>query len=663
VSNNQLLPVRKEFRRALICCCIITGITFIAFLPSLTNDFVYWDDDSYVVKNPDIKGFTLHNVANIFSSSYIGNYQPLTMLTYMAEFSLIKSNPAAYHCTNLLLHILNGLLVFALIYSLSMSYLISLLVALLFAVHPLRVESVAWIAERKDVLSSFFYLLSLLFYVRFSKNGSRKYYWFCAVSLLCSLLSKPMAVSQPFVLLLIDYLRHKKIVKRSIVNKMPFFIIAAVFTVIALLTQNVAKPISEYASLSALQRICVPFYGLVFYLYKSIAPLHLCALYPLQTPLDGGMNLRLLASLFLVIGIAATIWRFRTSFPALVFGSLFFLITALPILQIVPLGGTIVAERYTYIPLIGIYFVFATLVGFVKEKFINNRGLKILLTAGVSMGIVILASLTLERCRVWKDGFSLWNDVIAQYPVAIAYYERGIVNNVHGNHDHAIEDFNQAIRLNPHYFEAYDNRGFAYSCKGDHDRAIEDHTAAIKLNPRDALAYNNRGLAYKARKDYGRAVEDFTDAIGLDPKYTQAYNNRGVTMSVKGDYARAIEDFTMAIALDSRYVDAYYNRANTLFYTGDYDLAIKDYTRTIKVEPAHSFAYSNRGNAYIKKGDYDHAIEDFDRAIMLDPTDALAYNNRGLVLGAKGNLLQAQQDLKKACELGYAVACKTLKGF
>ena len=233
-------PFKKKNRFGLYCLLII-GVTFIAFLPSLNNGFTNWDDEAYVVDNPDIKAFGLHHLKKVFSSIYVSNYQPLTMLTYMAEYRSFQLNPMVYHCTNVLLHIINCLLVFAFIYGLSGNYFTGLLVGLLFAVHPLRVESVAWIAERKDVLSSFFYFLSLLFYVRYMKKGGRKFYGFCLLSFLLSLLSKPMAVSQPFVLLLIDYVNDKKLDKKTLLDKIPFFAIAAVFVAITFLTQKVAR--------------------------------------------------------------------------------------------------------------------------------------------------------------------------------------------------------------------------------------------------------------------------------------------------------------------------------------------------------------------------------------------------------------------------------------
>ena len=590
---------RKGRYRALFCCCIIAGMTFIAFSPSLRNGFTNWDDDVYVVDNPDIKAFGLHHVAKVFSSVYVSNYQPLTMLTYMVEYRFFQLSPLVYHCTNLLLHSINCLLVFALIYGLSGKYFTGLLVGLLFAVHPFRVESVAWIAERKDVLSAFFYLLSLLFYLRYVKKGGRKLYGFCLLSLVLSLLSKPMAVSQPFVLLLIDYVGGKKFDKKTLVDKIPFFAIAAAFAAITVLTQKGAGSISDYSSISTLQRICVPCYGIVFYLVKSVVPVHLCAYYPFPGTHDHSMNLKLFAAPFLVIGGTAAIYRFavkylRGSPRKLTFGSLFFLITALPVLQIVRFGGAIVAERYTYVPMIGIYFVFAEMYEYLlKGKFGNRNAVKGILLAGVGIPLVIFSCMTRERCGVWNNSLSLWNDVVGKFPCAVAYTHRGL----------------------------------AYSAKGDDDRAIQDYTQAIMLDPNYAQAYNNIGVAYKNKGDYDRAIEDYTQAIMLNPGYAMAYGNRGIANKYKGDIKRAIEDYTQAIMLN----------------------------------PHNAMTYNNLGVAYNAQSNHKRAIEDFNQAIMLNPGYAMAYYNRGLAYRAKGDDGRAHEDIKKACDLGLAIACKLLK--
>jgi protein O-mannosyl-transferase len=722
--DKQLIP-RKKFLRPLLCCGIIAVITFIAFLPSLDNGFTNWDDDLYVVNNPDIKNVTVHNLTKIFSSSYVGNYQPLSMLTYMAEYHFFKLNPAAYHVTNLLLHVINCVLVFLLIYGLSGSTVTGLLVGLLFAVHPLRVESVTWIAERKDVLSSCFYFLSLLFYVRYGKKGVRRWYWSCATALVFSLLSKPMAVSQPFVLLLIDYLRGRRIDGAAVLNKLPFFGIAAVFSAITLLTQFPGVK-TGYLHLPFQQIVLAPFYGIVFYLTKTVVPAHLCAFYPFPATL----HVRLLASPVLVIGAAAAVWRFRTRSKKLVFGSLFFLVTALPVLQIVRIGNAIVAERYTYVPMIGIYFAVAALVTFLlEEKFKYNPAAKTALLSGAALLLIVFASITHDRCRVWKDGFSLWNDVVGKIPsetaytlrgvafdnagdydraiqnhtmaitfnpnFAEAYYNRGTAYHDKGNYaraiddyskairidssfafaysgrglayhdigdyDRAIRDFNEVVRLGLAPAEAYYNRGTAYKAKGENTRAIGDFTEAIRLDPNYSEAYNNRGLAYYAGGDYDRAISDYTEAIKINPSFAMAFTNRGLAWCDEGEYDRAIEEQTRAIALDPAYAPSYCNRGLAYFRKGEYDSAVMDDTRAIRLDPKYTQAYNNRGIACAQRGDYGRALEDISQAIRLSPEKADAWFNRGLVNESKGDHAGALADMKKACALGYGPACAKVK--
>jgi len=573
-SHEQ--AARHPVKRLVACYAVVACATVVAFWSSLDNGFLPWDDDIYVSNNPDITALGLTNVTRVFSSSYSSNYQPLTMLSYMVDFRLFGWNAKGYHATNLVLHVINGLLVFALAMRLSRRRKTSLVVALLFAVHPLRVESVAWIAERKDVLSALFYLLSLYLYARRLQEGRARLYWLCLLSLLLSLLSKPMAVSQPIVLLLMDYLYGRRLDRNNLIDKIPFFALAFLFAATALFTQRSGGAVQSFFEVPILQRLCVPFYGLVFYLAKALVPVRFCALYPLPPELPTSAMYALYTAPLLVLGGAVLLYRFRAFSRPLVFGSLFYLVTLLPVLQIVPIGNAMVAERYSYLPLLGPCLALASLFRFLFAPKLCGRVSRSLVGVGFAAAIVVLGGITYHRCGSWRNGFTLWNDVLAKYPSAVAYGNRGQSYLALGMFDRAIEDLDRAISLSPEYFEAYDNRGFAHISKGEYDLAIEDHTRALRLNPKDAIAYNNRALAYRYKGDYARAVEDLSTAIGLKPTAV-AYSNRGASRNAMGDYRRAIEDFTESTRLNPEYKAAFFNRGLAYHALGDEDQALRDF--------------------------------------------------------------------------------------
>jgi tetratricopeptide (TPR) repeat protein len=249
-------------------------------------------------------------------------------------------------------------------------------------------------------------------------------------------------------------------------------------------------------------------------------------------------------------------------------------------LQIIRAGDAIVAERYTYIPMIGVYYFFVELTGYlIRRKVLDNKVKKGLLLAVVAMPLIVFTFLTRERCGVWNNSLSLWNDVIGKFPCVVAYTHRGLAYSVSRENDLALQDYAQAIMLDPDYAPAYNNRGKAYKDKGEYDRAIENYTQAIRLYPRYAKAYDNRGIAYKNKGENGRAIEDYSKAIAFDPGFAAAYNNRGVAYNSQGDHDRAIEDFNKAILLNPGYALAYYNRGIAYKSKGDDACAESDFSR------------------------------------------------------------------------------------
>ena len=542
-------PVVRN-NRFLLLCVLIAIITAIVFFPSLQNGFTNWDDDAYVTRNPDIQGFTVRNVGKVFSTTYAGNYQPLTMLVYMADYSIGGLDPMVFHATGLVIHIVNALLVFALLYGLSGSSVAGAAAALIFAVHPLKVESVAWVSEQKDVLAALFFFLSLIAYRVYLKRGGRRFYGLCLLSLAFSLLSKPMAVSQPFILVLIDYLHGKKPDSRSFAQKAPFFIVAAVFAVITLFTQHSSGAINTYGSLPVIQKICVPFYGIIFYMGKILLPVKLAALYTMPPQSDVLMNTVLLTAPLIVAGAAAVLFFLHSNSKQVMFGSLFFLITLLPVLQIVPVGPAIVADRYTYIPMIGICFLIAWMVARIVNGRLGSNAARKVVYAVVVVLIFASGILTFQRCKVWNNDMTLWNDSIEKYPGSLAYNNRGAAYGDRGKMDQAIADFNSAIEQDPKFAKPYNNRGLANMTLGNANGALADFSMAIALDGKNYDAFNNRGILYVYSNELDKAVADFSTALVIKADYARAYTNRGIAYQKKGFQDLAVRDFEKAIALN-----------------------------------------------------------------------------------------------------------------
>jgi tetratricopeptide (TPR) repeat protein len=567
LSKKAQQPDARKTRgtnRFVIPCILMAVVIAIVFFPSLKNGFTNWDDDIYVTNNPDIQKVTLHNIVKVFSSSYASTYQPFTMLAYMAEHAIDGSNPAVFHGVSVFLHILNCLLVFALLYNLSGNFFVGVITVLFFAIHPLRVESVAWVADQKDLLSTFFYLLSLLAYNAFTKNNIRKFYWISLIALVFSLLSKPIAMSLPFALFLMDYLCNKKPDKSLLARKIPFFMVASVFVVITLITQRQSGAINIHAALFGLDRFCVPFYGIVFYLIKFFIPIKLAALYPMPKPDNFMLNALIKASPFIVASIAALLWFFRSAAKIVIAGCLFFVITLLPVLQIVPIGSAIVSDRYSYLPLIGISGILGAVVThFLQSNLTQKKTLQTLIYAGLALIFITLGILSFQRCKVWHDSLTLWNDDIAKYPSVLAY----------------------------------NNRATEFGARGETDRAIEDFTAALRYDPKFAKAYDNRGIAYISKGMADQAFADFSKAIELDSDYYDAYNNRGIIFGFYNEFDKAVADFSQAIALKSDYERAYLNRGIAYLQIHDFPLALKDFDKALELNPGDATALEKRGQA------------------------------------------------------------------
>ena len=599
-------------RRNAILALGLAALVLAAFAPSLSNGFINWDDDVYVTANPTIKSVSWENLRTIFGSSYTGVYIPLAIVSYSIEYRLFKLNPAGYHADNLALHVLNCLLVFWLFLLLTGSRPVSFLTALLFALHPLRVESVAWVTERKDVLYGFFFLVSLVMYLLYAKGRSRKFYWLSLAAFLLAAFSKPIAVTLPFVLVLVDYFRARKIDGASIFEKVPFFAVSAAFMAAEFMIGGSLKAPGVAEASGILHRLALACFTAVFYFWKTLVPTKLAMLYPYTDRAAGLLPPWFRFSPLFLLAAGALVAVSLKYTRKVLFGVLFSLAALAPVLQLVPVpGDAIVADRHTY--MMGVGAAYLAAAGLVWAGTARRR--RPLAVAAAAVIVSLLLVLTFQRCKVWKDSIAAWSDVLRNYKVVapIAYLNRANAYTEKKEFAQAIADLKTATRLNPAYLEAYNDLGIAYSQTGDQDQAIRQYDRAVAIDPNFSEAYYNRAMSYISERDFERATADLSKVIALDPSNLRASRHRANVRAILGDYAGAIEDYSRVIAEAPGEATAYNDRAGVFAALGEYDRALADYDAAIRSWPGpgiYADAYRGRLAVYYKVKDYDSAWQD-----------------------------------------------------
>lgn len=681
--------------KKIIVPALVIAVTAAVFLPSIAGRFTNWDDAALVTDNPAIKKISVPNVLSIFTSSFVGTYIPLTVLSFAAEYHFFRLAPRAYHLTNLILHLLNSLLVLVLVRLLTKDWPTAGVVSLLFGIHPLHVEAVAWVTERKSVLYTFFFLLGLIAYAKYLRRPRAGTYVLVAASFLLALMSKPMAITLPFVLLLLDYFHRRPLTNRVLAEKLPLLIIAAGFFCLNLLAQQTLQHGRFQFPLS----FFLVFHNLIFYLAKIFVPVNLSAYYPY--PAAGcGLPLTMLLSPLIAAAIALDIVLLRRRAEYLVFGALFFLITILPVIQLIPLvGAAAAADRYVYVPALGIFFAAAS---FLRRLYgARLRARPLLRGAGLAAGVLVVAALSLasrQRIAVWHNSLALWNDVLRQFPDqvlalnnrgqayaatkdyrrALADYNRAaVLDSMYGvtffnraglfydtrDYRRALDDYDRALRRDANRAAIYAGRGRAYFQLGRTAEAAADYERALKINPALADVHNDRGILYFGSGDYARALQAYNRCLALDPDHAPAYANRADLYFLQGNTRRAIADYTRSIAVDPAYADAYYNRGVAYGSLGQADKALADYEHALVLNPQMATAYNNRGNIYLHAGEYDIAVADYSRALELDSAYAGAYYNRALANYRLARFGPAVADLEKAEKYGYPVDARVKMDF
>ncbi len=638
---------------------IASLVTALVYSATLHNDFVDWDDNEYIYDNVHIRSIGVPFLRWAFTGFHVANWHPFTWVSHALDYAIWGLNPLGHHLTSIVLHSINTFLVIILAVKLLEMWKENLtknqgftsldergvliaasVTGLLFGLHPLHVESVAWVSERKDLLCALFFLLSIIAYVNHAEkenvetSGYRlinKQYLLSLIYFLFALLSKPMAVSLPFVLLILDWCvfqnaQSLKTFRKSFVSKIPFFILSLLSSIITILAQHSDSAIKTAPLLT---RLLVAAKAVVAYLGKMILPGHLVPYYPYPLHVSLFMP-EFWIPIVIIIGI--TIAGILTARKQRLWLSAwgYYVVTLLPVAGIVKVGDQAMADRYTYLPSLAPFFLMGMAVVW-GERAARERGLLMWLFSG-AIAVVVLVSmpyLTLKQIGVWENGYTLWSYVIEKEP------QQGVL--------------------------PYINLAVACQKKGLWRESIENLNKALERDPVDYIAFKYRGVAYEKMGLFNLAINDYTQAIAVNSSDPDAYLTRGMFYHRIGQFNKAIEDYNQAIYLNQNYDDAYFSRGNAYEKLGLLRNAIDDYSKVIELAPSSYKAYVNVGILYFKLNAFDRAIDYLSKATLVNPDLSPAYLNRGLIYWKTGSISLATADLQKACNLGGSDACNALQ--
>jgi tetratricopeptide (TPR) repeat protein len=633
---------------------LILIIVFTSFLPSLHNDFVNWDDVEFVMNNSLIKELSWENLGRIFTSSHDVLYKPVVFLVFALEYHFFKLNPFFYHLINLIFHLANSLLVFWLIFLITDKTGVAFITALLFGVHPLRVESVAWVFELKDLLCGFFFLWALVLYLYYRKSNFLRYYYLALFSFVLSLLSKPLGLALPFVLLAVEYLKNYRL---KYWDKVPFLFLSVGIVIINIVGNKFGVS-SEWRSLRSFWLIPCQ---ISFYLNKVFLPVKLSCLYPedvLQPP-----YVFFSTALLFLLAVAALFSQKYTR--KLVFGSLFFLLLLAPTLfshayYQVPY---IVADHFTYLALIGIFYILSEgFFWFYRKQAASSPLIRIFLILIPCTILGILSFLTYQRTKVWKDSLNLWNDVLKNYSnVATAYINRGLFFTARKEYDLAAFDFRKALALEPGALEPYINLCVLYIEKEEYSRAISLCNQLIDSIPQDPKLYVNLGMAYNGLGKTQEAIAALTQAQSLNPDYLDVYYGLAGVYLKQGDIVKAVGSYEQAIAKDPYNIETYNRLIAVQAKAGNHRQVIKLSERLLQLDARSAQAYCNLGSAYGFLGDFPASIRYSLQALKLDEKLTLAHMNLAVAYYYTQQYRLALKHCDRAIQLGATVEPDFLK--
>ena len=658
-------PQSRETNGSLkfIICIFLVISTLAVYWQVQDHEFINYDDDEYITENGHVQaGLTGESIVWAFTTPYVSNWHPMTWLSHMLDYELYGDRPKGHFLTNVLLHITNALLLFMVLFRLTGAIWQSAFVAVLFALHPLNVGSVAWAAERKNILSTLFWLLTMWVYISYANNPSIKKYGWVALFLALGLMSKPMLVTLPFVLLLLDYwpLRRWNIkntngsieqttnsapLSRLILEKIPLLLLVIGSITTTLIVQKTSGAVKSFDVYPLKERIINALVSYVSYLQKMVWPSNLSIFYPHP---EGALPVwkGVLCGMVLVgITILAVKWIRKAPYFAV--GWFWYLGTLVPVIGIVQVGAQAMADRYAYVPLIGIFIILAWGISDLLEKWdLRKKALPI--AAGVVIPVLMVAAWV--QAGHWKNTITIFKHAVSvtenQYPsFSTAHNNLGYAFELKGDIGAAITHYKTAIKINPGENRGYNNIGKILSgisrfeeAKIYYKAAIAHYKTAIKINPNDASAYTNLGYFFEKIGDIDAAITHYKTAIKTNPnpEDVRAYINLGEILSGVSRVEEAKTYYKEAIRVKPNSHTAYYNLANTLSRQGDMEKAITHYKTAIKINPIYPQAHVNLGTLLAQQGNLKEAINSFQEALRLKPNLILARKNLEMAIREYG---------------------------
>ena len=565
---------------ACICLILITAVLLVYWQVG-DHEFINYDDNVYITDNAQVqKGLTSKGIIWAFTTSHTGNWHPLTWISHMLDCEFYGLNPKGHHLTNVLFHMANAILLFVVLRWMTGAIWRSGLVAALFALHPLHVESVAWAAERKDVLSTFFWMLTMIAYVYYVKRPGTRRYLLVLVSFSLGLMAKPMLVTLPFVLLLLDYWPlnrfqprattgsvvdqplgfrspgdDKSLVLKAVLEKTPLFIMSLLSCLVTVIAQQKVGAVSTLEIVPIKLRTANGLVSFVAYMGKMIWPLDLAVFYP-----HPGSELQIwkpvAAGLFLLI-VSTVVLRVAHRCRYLLVGWLWYLGTLVPVIGLVQVGEQAMADRYTYVPLIGLFIVVVWGFADLGKGWRLRRRL-----VSVTAAVMLLALMAGSWLQVgyWQDSIKLFKhalDVTSNNYVA--HYTLGNALALQGNLAGSVSHYNKALQINPNYAEAHNNLGNALALQGNLTGAISHYNKALHINPDHAEAHRNLAVALDRQGKHQEALQHYAEALRISPHDAQSHNNLGVALAEQGRFEEAVVRFTEALRIDPNFKEAQRN--------------------------------------------------------------------------------------------------------